>query len=281
LGLGSAVLEGIKAAEGEIVGVIDADFQHPPEMLRTMKEKAEEGADIVIASRYVEGGKVENWSISRKAVSKGALWLSHLFLPKTRGVKDTLSGYFIFKKDIVQNITLNTKGFKLLIELLVKGNYEKVVEVPYVFRTRTSGTSKMDYKEMINYIKQILRLSDYRVLKFMTVGVIGIIVNNGILWLLISTFGIQPLLADLVSIEASILSNFIMNNFWTFKDRQSGSLLHRLVKYHLSVAAGALANFSIFMILNSLGLHYIVANTIGILFGFILNYIFSEMIVWK
>lgn len=281
LGLGTAIMDGARIAEGEFIGVIDADLQHPPELFRVMLEKAGEGADIVIASRYVEEGKVEGWSFIRKATSKGALWLSHLFLPKLRKVRDTLSGYFIFRKSAIDGVYLDVKGFKLLIEILVKGRYEKVVEVPYTFRARAAGRSKLSSREKIDYVKQILRLSDYRIFKFAAVGVSGVLVNNGILWFLISALNIVPFLGGIFSIEASILSNFILNNFWTFKDRKVGSFPFRMVKYHGSVALGAIVNYVTLVLLSAIGLQVIVANTIGIFLGFISNYLLSETFVWK
>lgn len=281
LGLGTAILDGVAVSRGEIIGVIDADLQHPPEVLKTMLERAEEGADIVVASRYVDGGRVEGWSWLRKIISKGALWLSHLFLPQTKNVKDTLSGYFLFKKDVIKDATIDVKEFKLLIEILAKGRYEKVVEVPYTFRARIAGKSKLGTKQIFSYVKQLLRLSDYRILKFMTVGVSGIVVNNGILWLLVSLAIMSPFFAEIFSIESSILSNFALNNFWTFRGRKSGGIIYRLLKYHGSVLVGAVVNYLVFVLLLAAGLHFLVANTIGILIGFVFNYLLSETFVWR
>ena len=281
LGLGTAVLDGIKVAKGEVIAVIDADGQHPPELLRVMLEKADVGADIVIASRYVAGGNVEGWSFVRKTVSKGALWLSHLFLPRTRKVRDTLSGYFLFKREVVKDVPLEVKDFKLLVEILAKGKYQSVVEVPYTFRKRSAGKSKLGSRQIFSYVKQLLRLSEYRILKFMAVGASGVVVNNGVLWLLVSSANLLPLLAAIFSIEASILSNFLLNNFWTFRDRKAGNILSRLAKYHGSAALGAAVNYAALGLLLVVGLHYLVANTIGILLGFVLNYLLSEAFVWK
>jgi dolichol-phosphate mannosyltransferase len=281
LGLGTAILDGIKAADGEIIGAMDADLQHPPELLKTMLEKAEGGADIVIASRYIEGGKVEGWSFFRKAMSKGALWLSHIFLPQARKVKDTQSGYFLFKRHVIENVPIDVKGFKLLVEILAKGKYKEVVEVPYTFKTRAAGKSKLGSMQILSYVKQLLRLSEYRVLKFMVVGASGIVVNLGLLWLLVSSAKVPEGVAGIFSIEASIMSNFLLNNFWTFKKIEGGSFLSKLIKYHGSAAAGAITNFVVFVLLLSVGFHFIIADAIGILLGFILNYLLSEIFVWK
>jgi len=280
LGLGTAILDGVKASEGEFVSVIDADLQHPPELLKVMLEKAVEGNDVVIASRYVEGGRVEGWSFTRRLISKGALWLSHILLPRTRGVKDTLSGYFVFKKDVIGGVQFNARGFKLLIEILVKGKYNKVVEVPYTFKPREVGESKMKLNEIFNYLRQVIRLSNYRAFKFMAVGVSGVFVNLGALWYLKSFIGISELVAGALAIELSILSNFLLNDFWTFRDRRRGRFVHRLIKCHGS-AIGPLVNFVTLVVLVWVGVHYLVSDAIGILLGFAANYLFSETVIWS
>jgi dolichol-phosphate mannosyltransferase len=280
MGLGTAILDGVKVSEGDFVSVIDADLQHPPELLRSMFLKAESGTDIVIASRYIEGGRIEGWSFVRRIISKGALWLSHLLLKKTRNVKDTQSGYFILRKNVIENVTLNARGFKLLIEILVKGKYNTVAEIPYTFKPRLAGESKMKANEIIDYIKQLVTLSDYRAFKFVGVGVSGVFVNLGVLWLLVSTINLSGLLAGIAAIEASILSNFLLNDFWTFKDRRSGRFLYRLIKCHVS-ALGPLINYIVYALLLSLAINYIVADGVGILLGFVANYFFSEMVIWR
>jgi dolichol-phosphate mannosyltransferase len=139
MGLASAVLDGMKVAKHELIAVMDADLQHPPELLPKLLEKAREGYDIVVASRYVEGGGIEEWGFWRRLISRGATFLAHAFLPKTRGVKDPMSGFFLFRRGVVEGIELNPIGYKLLLEVLVKGRYEKVIEVPYVFKVRKRG----------------------------------------------------------------------------------------------------------------------------------------------
>jgi dolichol-phosphate mannosyltransferase len=157
LGLVSAVKDGFNKAEADVVAVMDADLQHPPELLPIMYKKLREGFDLVIASRYIERG-VEGWSLWRRLLSRGATMLAHLMLPKTRKVRDPLSGYFMIKKEIVDAIRLNTAGFKILLEILVKGRYHKVAEVPYFFGVRRRGMSKLDLKEILNYAVSLTRL---------------------------------------------------------------------------------------------------------------------------
>jgi len=158
LGLASAVKDGFNKAEADVLAVMDADLQHPPELLPKMYEKIEEGHDIVIASRYIEGGGVEGWSPWRKLVSKGATRLAHLILPRTRKIKDPVSGYFIVNREVIDGIELSVKGFKILLEILDKGNYGSVAEVPYVFKPRKAGKSKLNLKEILSYVILLLKL---------------------------------------------------------------------------------------------------------------------------
>jgi dolichol-phosphate mannosyltransferase len=158
LGLGSAVADAFKKTGASVLAVMDADLQHPFELLPGMYEKAREGYDLVLASRYVEGGKVEDWSLVRRIVSWGAIRLAHLILPKTRGVKDAVSGYFILRREVIDGVELNPKGYKILLEILSLGKCSSVVEVPYTFNPRRKGRSKLALKEITNYIRLLIKL---------------------------------------------------------------------------------------------------------------------------
>lgn len=154
LGLASAILTGFMNSSGEILGVIDADLQHPPELMVALIDKIRNGYDIAIASRYVEGGSMEDWSFFRKLVSKGAIMLTK---PLTN-VKDPMSGYFILRKSIIEGVTFKSHGYKLLLEILVKGNYIKVAEIPYLFTKRMAGKSKLNASEYWKYIRLLIHL---------------------------------------------------------------------------------------------------------------------------
>jgi len=158
-GLASAILYGFMNASGDVLGVIDADLQHPPELLSEMAKKIKDGYDIVIASRYVEGGGIEGWSFHRWLISKVAILLAR---PLTN-VKDPMSGCFLLKRKVIDGVNFNPTGYKLLLEILVKGNYEKVAEVPYVFRERIHGQSKLGIGEILRYICLLLRLYAYKI----------------------------------------------------------------------------------------------------------------------
>jgi dolichol-phosphate mannosyltransferase len=159
-GLSQAVWDGFKIAEGDIVGVIDADLSHPPEIIPDMiKAMRERNADMVVASRLVKGGGTEGWPAKRKFNS---YWASLLCKPLTT-VQDPLSGFFFLKRKVFEGVIVKTKGYKILLELLVKGNYEKVIEYPFVFRNRTAGESKLNIKTQLQYIAQLNNLYLYSI----------------------------------------------------------------------------------------------------------------------
>ncbi len=154
LGLASAVVEGIGKAKGDIVGVIDADLQHPPELVVQLAEAVAKGNDIAIASRYVQGGRIKNWPFLRKITSRGAILLAR---PLTK-VHDPVSGCFFLKKNVVTGIAFKPAGFKILLEILVKGKYEGIKEIPYTFTEREKGKSKLGLEEYISYLKLLCSL---------------------------------------------------------------------------------------------------------------------------
>ncbi len=283
LGLSSAILDGLRVARGDTVVVMDADLQHPPEVIPKLVRAAEsDGCDIVIASRYVKGGSVGDWSFLRKVISKGAILIAKILLPRSRGVRDPMSGFFLFRRSVVDGArNLNPKGFKILLEILVKGNYRRVCEVPYKFGRRFKGESKLSTKEMINYILHVLELSP-SFIRFALVGGSGTLVNLGFLALERYVIGLPHVIAAPIAIEVSVINNFILNDIWTFKHVRRGSKLLRLVKFHGSSAAGILTQLAVSIGVYELLIHEsIIAQIIGIIAGFILNYMISRRFVWR
>ena len=153
-GLAPAVMDGFKAAKGDILAVIDADLSHPPELLKEMFKRVKDDYDIVVASRLIKGGGTENWPNSRKLTSYAATLLAR---PITK-IKDPMSGYFMLKRKVIQHKRIKTKGYKILLEILARGNYKKTIEIPYTFKDRTAGESKLGLKVNIQYVNQLLRI---------------------------------------------------------------------------------------------------------------------------
>ena len=284
-GLSSAVIRGFREANSEILVVMDADLQHPPEVIPKLIEAIEEGVDIAIASRYVKGGKVENWYWWRKLISKGAIMIGRVALPKIRNIKDPVSGFFALRRKVIENVELNPVGFKILLEILIKGKYERVAEVPFIFGIRKAGESKLTRRQVFNYLKHLYRLMRWegeidRLVKFSIVGLSGILVNEGVLLIFVEFLGWDKRLAVLPAIELSILNNFIWNDLWTFRDLRRKPLYLRLFNFHLAALAGAVVQGLIYLILLYVGIHYLIANLIGIGFSFIVRFLFNRNITW-
>jgi dolichol-phosphate mannosyltransferase len=152
LGLGTAVIAGFEAAAAPIVGVIDADLSHPPDLLpRMLAAMRSASADIVIGSRYIPGGGTRNWPFGRLALSRLACVLARPLTP----VRDATSGFFLIRRDLARGVRIEAGGFKICLELLVRGRPATVIEVPYVFEGRTAGESKMNLKEALGYLRQL------------------------------------------------------------------------------------------------------------------------------
>jgi dolichol-phosphate mannosyltransferase len=157
LGLSSAVIDGWRYARSESValGAMDADFSHDVNALPKMVQALESGEyGLAVGSRYVPGGGIANWPLHRVITSRVACWLAR---PLTR-VKDVTSGYFLVQRDALAGARLDPIGFKIGLEVIVKARYGKAVEIPYVFTDRVAGTSKLNEKEILNYLKQLGRL---------------------------------------------------------------------------------------------------------------------------
>nr|WP_237713446.1 polyprenol monophosphomannose synthase [Halococcus hamelinensis] len=164
-GLATAVSRGFDEATYELCAVIDADLQHPPEKLPELIAAFDSGADIVIGSRHVPGGGVENWSRFRRLVSRGAMTIAKAALPPTRGISDPMSGFFAVRREILAGVSLAPTGYKILLEILLKCEYDRVVEVPYVFTERERGESKLSAGEYLGFLEHVydLRRDGYAV----------------------------------------------------------------------------------------------------------------------
>jgi len=288
-GLATAVIHGIKNSAGSIICVMDADLQHPPEKLPEMIKAIEDGADMAFASRYIPGGGVPHWGLLRRVISKGAGQISHILLPSSRRVHDPMSGFFIFKREKVDPDKLKPTGYKIALEVLLIGNFSNVTEVPFIFEDRTAGTSKLKAKTQIDYLKHILslmkRTGEYkRFFKFIGVGLSGIVVNEGVLFIVNKLTTWHGSIQLIPGIEISIITNFLLNDSFTFADRHTGkrsSFIGRLLRFNLIALAGAAINWGIATLLFNAGLNIYLANFIGIVIAFLWNYFLSTVWAWR
>lgn len=150
-GLASAVVAGFDAARGDILVVMDADLSHPPETVPALAAAIDAGADLAVGSRYVKGGGVMDWPWRRRVVSRVACLMGNALVP----VRDATSGFFALRRSVVDGVKLNPIGFKIGFEVIARGRYAKVVEVPYTFRDRELGASKFGRREIMQYVVQL------------------------------------------------------------------------------------------------------------------------------
>ena len=154
-GLSSAVVAGFASADGNILGVMDADLSHDPSIIPQMvKILKDNSAQVAIGSRHVKGGGSANWPLIRRIISGTAILMGRI----VTDVRDVTSGYFFFRKEIIEDVDINPIGFKIGLEIFVKGNYQNFIEVPFIFRDRLHGQSKLGKGEVLNYIKHLIAL---------------------------------------------------------------------------------------------------------------------------
>ncbi len=155
LGLASAVIDGWTTCRSPIIGVMDADFSHDPAIVPQLVGLIKSGrCELAVGSRYIRGGGITNWPLRRRFTSLVAIALAK---PLTK-VKDITSGYFFCQRSVIQGVTLDPIGFKIGLEVIMKGKYRNVQEVPYVFTDRTHGASKLNSGEIVNYLKQLFKI---------------------------------------------------------------------------------------------------------------------------
>ncbi len=296
-GLSTAVAAGMDAVanESEYTCVMDADLQHPPEKVRELLEKARStGADAVVASRYVRGGSYAGLpGPVRKAISVGSKYLARIVFKEARKTSDPMTGFFLVRNEAISGIQFRPMGFKILLEILVCVPELKVAEVPLNFRARNAGVSKASLRQGLEYLAHIISLFWYvpsagRFWKFALVGASGVLVNLLTLITLVEYFDAGPTVAWIVAVGLSILSNFLLNNAFTWRDVRHSSRIHFLLRGALAypVAIIALgANFAVYYpIIKYISAdfpYYAIAAFLGIVAGTSANFILSSRFVFR
>jgi dolichol-phosphate mannosyltransferase len=277
-GLATAVVRGWQAARGEVLCVIDADLQHPPQITVDLYDLIERGADLAVASRHLEGGGVSDWSVLRRIVSRTAQLIGLIVLPGVVGrVSDPMSGFFMLRRGAIEGVALSPLGYKILIEVLARGRFHWIGEVPYVFNERAHGGSKASAAVYAAYLGHLIRLRFAstpfnRFVRFVVVGLSGVVVDMGLLYLLSdpSRLGWGLTRSKLVAAEAAIVNNFLWNDLWTFGDRSRREpglrmRLRRFGSFQLICLAGAVLNVILLNIqFNLFHMNRYLANAISI-----------------
>lgn len=299
-GLSTAVIRGWQIAKGDVLGVIDADLQHPPEILVKLLEQMTQGADLAVASRHVEGGGVSDWSIMRRFLSRGAQVLGLVLLPHVLGrLSDPMSGYFMVRREAIAGYALSPVGYKILIEVVARGKIGSISEVGYVFQERNAGESKVTWKQYVEYLQHLLKLRlalfpIKQFLKFGLVGFSGVFVDMIILYLLSdpTTLNWEVTRSKIIAAEVAIFNNFLWNDAWTFAEvslAQKGwkKRLKRFIKFNLICLAGLILNVLLLNIqLNLLGFNDLkygvyIANFIAIGIVTIWNFWLNLKLSWR
>jgi dolichol-phosphate mannosyltransferase len=277
-GLSTAVIRGWQAARGDVLAVIDADLQHPPEVTVALWSEMERGADLAVASRHVEGGGVSNWSPVRRVLSRGAQLFGLFLLPNVIGrVTDPMSGYFMVRRTAIGGAAMNPLGYKILIEVLGRGKIRWIGEVPYVFRERALGNSKVTWRLYVEYLRHLLRLRLSRLpierfVRFAIVGSSGVAIDMSLLYVLSDPhmLGWGLTRAKILAAQAAIVNNFVWNDVWTFGDiarTQTGfrARLARFLKFQLICWSGVVINTLLLNLqFNFFGVNRYVANLVSI-----------------
>ena len=261
-GLASAAIRGMEVAKGDILCVMDADLSHPTEQIPKMLTQIEKGdAELVVASRHVKGGGIENQTTKQKVVSKLASLITR---PLTK-VKDPMSGFFMLRRDVLEGVELKPKCHRLGLEIIVKGNYKHLIEVPYVLKNRAHGESKLGTKAGRDHLSHALRLyfykdsSFYQFLKYCVVGGLGVFVDLAVFslvyWGYFLSFGQSTgtIYAQTISFSIAVTFNFTLNKIWTFQDkeRRKVKVSQQYIKFiAVNVSAWAIRTFIIYFILN-------------------------------
>ena len=271
-GLSSAILKGVEQAKGKIVIVMDSDFSHPPQLIPKLVDVLKQSkTDIVVASRYLNGGAIQGWSLKRKILSK----IGTVIAKKGLGIKqsDPMSGFFAFNKDIIRGINFDAIGYKFLLEMIVKVKDASIKEIPYTFLDRQNGKSKLGIKTILEFTHAVWNLYRYgkneqrnekrasvrfmsKAARFFSVGAIGLVVNYLMSILFTSSLNMWYLHATILGIVFSITSNFILNKYWTFEDRDF-AIKRTIMQY------GKFSGFSSIGALVQLGIVYYLVDEVS------------------
>jgi dolichol-phosphate mannosyltransferase len=295
-GLSSAVIEGMASSAATYVAVIDADHQHDerilPDMLAQMADH-----EIVVGSRYVGSGSTgTGLSSTREKGSQFATKLSRLLTGAN--LTDPMSGFFMLRREIFTEIapTLSTEGFKILLDIIVtatrlrarRGEQFRIAEVPYTFRPRHAGESKMSSLIVVQFLGLLMsKLSRGLVpssfLLFSIVGVTGVFVHVTILWLTHEQWGFNFTNSQLVATLVAMTTNFILNNELTYADRKlrGGRFWVGLATFYIVCSIGALANISVAAWIYQAETDLWLAGLTGAAMSVVFNYSVTRVFTWR
>ncbi len=287
-GLGGAVVAGLQSAGAEYAVVMDGDLQHPPSLLPTLLEKAiSQHADMVVATRRSQESTVAGLNTARNFISRVLDLTARLFFPKQlHGVSDPLTGFFLVRVNSINPQTLRPKGFKILLEILVRNPNLKKAEVPFHFGERFAGQSKASAKEVFKYLNLlwVLRFgeSSLRFIGFALVGLSGIVVNSLALYLATDLFKIFYIYSAAIATVISTVWNFTLNEAWVYHAQgKTSSKFGRLgIFFVMNVIALALRTPIIYLFTSVVGIHYILSNLLSLGLLTLARFALADNLIW-
>jgi dolichol-phosphate mannosyltransferase len=289
-GLSSACIEGMLATGAPFLAVIDADLQHDesilPRMLATLRER---DLDIVVGSRFSAGGSVGTFAGKRLLLSRLGRWLSRIV--SHAELSDPMSGYFVLRRTFLEETVrrLSGQGFKILLDFFASAPRPvRFAEIPFTFRPRHSGESKLDTLVMLEYVTLLSDklLGPYfptRFVMFVLVGLFGVVVHLAVLGLAHKLLLISFYYSQIIATFTAMTVNFNLNNLFTYRDRRLSGvrLIYGHLSFYLICSIGAIANFQIAEMLFNLRVPWMVAGFLGAMISSVWNYGVSSTITWK
>ncbi len=287
-GLGGAVVVGLQAAQAEYACVMDGDLQHPPSLLPVLLDTARsEKADLVVATRRSQASEVSGLNTARNLISKALDLIARVFFPRQlKGVSDPLTGFFLVRVDSIDINALRPKGFKILLEILVRNPDLKKGEVPFHFGERFAGQSKASAKEAFKYLSLLWTLrfgeGSLRFIGFALVGLSGVLVNSLVLYLATDLMRIYYLISAAIATIASTLWNFSLTESLVYREKSVASgRLKRLGWFFLiNTIALSLRTPLIYLFTTVLGMYYILSNLISLAVLTIARFALADNFIW-
>jgi dolichol-phosphate mannosyltransferase len=284
-GLSGAVVRGLQVARADWVCVMDADLQHPPAVIPDLLARAEAGdVDVVVASRYCKDGEL-NFGAGRAVLSRASTNAARILFPRClRRVSDPMSGFFLVRRSSVPLDRLRPRGFKILLEILVRARKLRAAEVPFEFGVRHAGESKASLAEGARYLRQLVALrASGNLERFLAVGVTGLVVNTLAFALFANVAGLNYLLAAVLATQVSTTWNFVLAERWVFRDRRrrvragSTRFLAFLTLNNLSLL---LRGPMLYVLVSLIGMDPVVANLVSLLVIFVVRFAVADTLIW-
>ena len=283
MGLGQAIIDGINASTSKVMLNMDGDGSHlPQDIPKLLKPILEQGYDMVIGSRYCKDGDFSNWALNRKVKSIIGVKLMQL----VTGVKDSNSGFFAFRKEIIKDAKLNGKTWKIMLEVLFKGKPLAVKEVPITFADRIAGESKRSIKQVFKDAVNLVKLTCIkygRFINFALVGGVGAIWYFTVLYFLTEYVDIWYGLSAIIATFFALTNNYIINHHWTFRHvkHQNKSFFRGWLKYIANSAIGDGVDWaSLIFMTEILGIWYMLSAFIASGFACIIKYSIASKFIW-